>query len=102
MALDVVWYYRYVVLFHHLLCNLKQIIVMGHGASKAMMTPLLVVLAGFITIAFTGGPMTYAVRLMKLYQYQLLHLVVGISQLWNHCKFCLYLEHHRFMVQYFS
>ena len=41
MALDVVWYYHYVVLFHHLLCNLKQIIVGGQGASKVMMTPLL-------------------------------------------------------------
>ena len=41
MALDVVWYYHCVVFFHHLLYDLKQIIVRGQGVNKAMMAPLL-------------------------------------------------------------
>ena len=38
-------------------------------------------LASFITIALIGGPMTYAVRLMKSYQYRLPQLIVSISKL---------------------
>ena len=59
-------------------------------------------LAGFIAIALTQGPMIYAVRLMKSYQYRLLHLVGGTFQLWNLYRLHQCLEHHRFVMQYLA